>query len=109
MRAVIFLLCMSLGAVAACSRDDSRQITFDGERFRGTAKTVDKADRRIFIATAGPASRSLDGVREAVRHQGTRYCIRWFGISDIAWDIDPDAEVLPIDSDKVVLKGRCVE
>lgn len=114
MRGLVLLICASL-ALPGCSgifgggSGASKKVTFDGQRFRGSAKAVDRADRSVFIATAGPVSRSPEGAREAVRYEGTRYCIRWFGISDIDWEIDPDAETLPVQNDKAVLKGKCVE
>ena len=49
------------------------------------------------------------GAREAVQYQGTRYCILNFGVSDIAWEISPEAEELPMENDRIVLKGRCLE
>ncbi|MGY3439551.1 MULTISPECIES: hypothetical protein [unclassified Marinovum] len=109
MRALILLLSTTLVLAACDGSADGKRITFDGEIFRGSAKPVDRADRRDFIATAGPVSRSEVGVREAVRYEGTQYCIRWFGVSDIDWQVDPQAETLPRNGNKVVLQGRCVE
>lgn len=112
MRSLILPLVACLGLAACDSARNffsSDRTTFDGVAFRGQAKAVDKADRRDFLASAGPASRSMAGAREAVRYQGTRYCILNFGISDIDWEISPETEVLPMDGDRVVLKGRCLE
>lgn len=105
-----FLILLATMTLTACGKNYSdRRIRFDGEIFRGSAKPVNRSDRRDFVATAGPVSRSLAGAREAVRYEGTKYCIRWFGISDIDWEIDPQAEadLLPIDKDKITLNGTC--
>lgn len=107
----LLLLLAGLGLSACGGVTDffsSKSVTFDGVDFRGRAEVADKSDRRHFIASAGPAARSAAGVREAVRYQGVRYCIHNFGISDIAWEIAPEAEVLPMEGDRVVLKGRCL-
>lgn len=109
---VILCLLVSTMVLSACGKNyGDRRVRFDGEVFRGNAKALDRADRRGFVATAGPVSRSLKGAREAVRYEGTKYCIRWFGVSDIDWVVDPLAEgaTLPIDNDKIILRGTCVE
>lgn len=109
---VILLLIAAMIALSACSKTYAdRRIRFDGEIFRGNAKALERSDRRAFVATAGPVSRSLDGAREAVRYEGTKYCIKWFGVSEIDWAVDPQAEAtaLPIDKDKIILRGTCVE
>lgn len=111
MRTIILLLIASV-ALSACGKNYSdTRIRFDGEIFRGSAKAIDKSDRRVFIATAGPVSKSLAGAREALRYEGTKYCIKWFGISEINWTIDPQAEAtaLPMDGDKLVIQGSCAE
>lgn len=87
----------------------SKRILFDGQYFRGSAKAVDRDDRRYFESTAKPVSRSLEGARAAVAYHATRYCIRWFGISDVAWDTDPQAEVVPVENDTLTLRGTCLE
>ncbi len=110
LRALVILTCLAV-TLSACGKNADKRIRFDGEIFRGNAKATDKADRTYFIATAGPVSKSLEGAREALRYEGTKYCIKWFGISDIDWDVDPQAEAtaLPIDGDKLIIKGRCAE
>ena len=109
MRATIVILLATMALTACGKTYTDKRIRFDGEIFRGSAKAVDKKDRRAFVATAGPVSKSLEGAREAVRYEGTKYCIKWFGISDIDWEIDPQAETVPIDNDKIVLNGTCAE
>ena len=37
-------------------------------------------------------SASLDGAREAGRHEGTKFCIDAFGTSKINWKVGPDTE-----------------
>ncbi|MCH2164647.1 MAG: hypothetical protein MK098_08340 [Marinovum sp.] len=94
--------------LAACG-DESRNMTFDGERFRGGAKAVDRKDRSEFIATVRQVAKSEDGARQAIAYQATKYCIRWFGHSVVEWDTPPDSEILPISNDVLTLTGRCVE
>ena len=112
MKRLILPLVAGLG-LAACGNVvetfTSKSVTFDGVSFRGKAAAANKADRRDFVATVGPASRSMVGAREAVQYQGPRYCILNFGVSDIAWEISPEAEELPMENDRIVLKGRCLE
>jgi hypothetical protein len=109
-RGLVVLTCVAL-TLTACGRTVDKRIRFDDQIFRGNAKAIDRADKRYFVATAGPVSRSLEGAREALRYEGTKYCIKHFGISDIEWDVDPQAEAtaLPIADDKLVIKGHCVE
>ena len=95
---------------AGCSRlkkDDG--LRFDGQRMRISAKKVDKDDRSVFIASAAPVSRSLEGARGAVHYGGTQYCIENFGTSTIKWEIAPDAEeaASQVDRDTLALKGQC--
>lgn len=109
MRALILLVCVVIG-LSACGRENAR-VRFDGELFRGSAKAVDKADRRDFVASVRPISASLEGAREALRYEGTKYCIKWFGISEIDWQVDPQAEAtsLPVQDDRLTVRGRCNE
>ncbi|WP_425039558.1 hypothetical protein [Primorskyibacter sp. S187A] len=95
-------------ALAACGGQDKR-ITFDGEFFRGSAKAVDRSDRTVFDAVVRGVSKSEAGAREAVAYEGTKYCIKWFGVSEIVWETSPDAESLPLDGDSLTLRGRCIE
>lgn len=113
MRALI-LICAATLALTGCSSlfDGTRRenrVYFDNVYFRGAAKAVDKADRRNFVSTARPVSRSPAGAREAVAYHATKYCIRWFGVSEITWETDPKAEVVPIENDTIELRGTCVE
>jgi len=104
---LILTLGMALAATTACSRlqrDDG--IRFDGERFRIQAKRVSKDDRKSFVSTAGPVSRSAEGAHQAAAYGGTRYCIEEFGTSLIAWELGPDDEP-QFDRDRAVMRGQC--
>ena len=101
---------LTLTTATGCSRlkkDDG--LRFDGERFRISAKRVDKDDRTLFTVSASPVSRSLAGARGAAHYGGTQYCIENYGTSSIMWDVAPDAENIEaeIDRDSLVLKGQC--
>lgn len=104
------LICsFALGALAGCS-DPTRQVLFDGLPFKGRL-SADKDDKRNFVATAAPVSQSLEGAREAARFEGTSYCVRKYGRSDIEWAASPDAEAtaLNIVEDVLTVQGRCSE
>lgn len=107
MRAPIILLLTAAIATTACSRlkkDDG--VRFDGERFRIKASKADRDDRSMFTVFASPASKSLEGAREAAAYGGTRYCIAEYGTSLIAWAQGPDDDPR-IDGDRLVMEGQC--
>jgi len=97
----------ALVALTACE-DPKKAVLFDGQRYAGRTQ-VDSEDKRRFVATAGPVSQGLDGAREAARYEGTTYCIRRYGRSDIAWTIDPDSETPQVVDDQLTVQGRCSE
>lgn len=101
----------TVALLAACSgRSSSDRILFDGHAFRASAKAVDKkATPTDFTVTVNGVSASLDGAREAGRHEGTRYCVQNFGSSRIVWKVGPDSEpqTLRIDNDKLTFAGSC--
>ncbi len=104
-----FITCAALAALTGCT-DPSRQVLFDGMQFNGRTN-IDKDDKRNFVATASPVSQSLQGAREAARFEGTSYCVRKYGRSDIEWGASPDADAteLNIVEDVLTVQGRCAE
>lgn len=109
-------LVLVLLTVAGCSRlgfgqGRDRVDTFDGQIYRGGAKAESRQDRAAFSATVRPVSSSLEGAIQAAEYQGIRHCIRYFGTSDIDWQIGPDTarDALPISGDSLTLTGRCVD
>ncbi len=97
--------------LSACGLvNDGTELQYGGMTFRGDVK-ASKADRAQFVATGGPIGASIDGATRAAAHQGTAYCIRMFGTSDIDWDIGPDTPQgqLPVSGKDVVFQGRCAE
>lgn len=107
MRGAIILLLTAAVATSACSRlkkDDG--IRFDGEKFRIKASKADRDDRSLFTVFASPASKSLDGAREAAAYGGTKYCIQEYGTSLIAWAHGPEDEPR-FDGDRLVMEGQC--
>ncbi|UZD91878.1 hypothetical protein [Cognatishimia activa] len=106
-RVVISIGLVALMATSACSRlkkDDG--VRFDGQKFRIKASKVDKDDRSRFVTSAAPASKSLDGAREAAAYGGTEYCIAQYGTSLIAWAHGPEDDP-KFDGDRLVLEGQC--
>lgn len=106
-RAGALALCAGL-ALAGCTNNEDR-VYFDGEYFRTKAKSVSE-DRRGFEVRVPRVDQSLEGARAAGAYEGARYCIKNFGVSEIAWDNGPDGEdgTLLIDGNTLTLTGRCV-
>lgn len=94
--------------VSACQERRADRIAFDGVFFRSNASNLDRL-RDNFEVTVRPVSASLEGARDAGRHEAIRYCIKNFGSSDITWIAGPDAEdgTLNISGDRLVLRGTC--
>lgn len=105
---ILMLMALVLAVLAGCSRNEDR-ILFDGQQFRGKTKHIDRDDRRGFTAAISPISASIEGAREAGRYEGTKYCIEFYGTSDITWSSGPDDEpqTWAIDRDTVTFAGRC--
>jgi hypothetical protein len=103
--------CSRLGLGLDLGRGDTRFDVFDGQTFRGGARAPERQDRQTFVATARPASNSLDGAVRAAEYNGIKHCIRYFGTSDIVWEVGPDTapEALPVADDTLSLRGRCVD
>ena len=110
---VIGLVALVL-ALGACDRLNlnigKRDNAFDGQFYRGSAKSEAKA-RQFFVASARPVSKSLDGAVQAAEFEAVSHCIKYFGTSDIAWEVGPDTprDALPIENDTLRLKGMCEE
>ena len=106
---VAILSTLALSMLAGCTNPDD-QVRFDGLLFNGRL-TADKEDTRSFVASVTPVSQSLEGAREAARYEGTTYCIRKYGRSDIDWTASPEAEAtaLNIVEDTLTVQGRCAE
>lgn len=99
----------ALLGLGACE-DPQHAALFDGMRYTGRLQ-ADKDDKRIFTATSAPVSQGLEGAREAARYEGTGYCVRKYGSSDIIWTLSPDAEAtsLSVADDRLTVQGRCAE
>ena len=102
----LILLCL-LVSVAACGARRDGRLPFDGQYFRASASPLDRADRAEFEVIVRQASKSESGARQAAAHEATAYCIRWFGRSDVAWQVAPDDEALRIQEDRLTVRGTC--
>lgn len=80
---------------------------FDGVEFRTKSGPVDRDTPKLFEVSVRPVSASPTGARAAAKFEATSYCISRFGKSDVKWSTDPDAEVLPVTDDILILQGRC--
>lgn len=96
-----------LVSIAGCSSSEDR-IAFEGQYFKAKARKVEK-QRDVFTVSVKGVSRSLDGARQAAEYEGTKYCVSYFGSSDIYWTVGPDtpATSLPIENDTLTYQGRC--
>ncbi|WP_417721947.1 hypothetical protein [Salipiger sp.] len=104
-------ICAAL-ALASCDSIGGRanQITYEGIPFKGKSKAI-KGDRMSFVASAKPASRSIEGAIQAATYEGVKYCIARLGSSDITWQIGPDTprEQLVVQDDTLTFRGTCAE
>lgn len=101
-------VCALVVLVAACEDKNKSRFPFDGFFFKTKSAKVDD-DRAIFVATVSGVSASLEGARQAVEHEGTKYCIINFGTSDIEWSVGPDTPPaqLSIVDDTLSYQGKC--
>jgi len=104
---VMLISLVALVLVAGCEKRADR-VAFDGQYYKGKAKKVDDVLSQ-FQVSVSPVSASLEGAREAGRHEGTKYCIANYGTSDIVWAVGPESEdsELPIEKDTLYLRGEC--
>lgn len=102
----------AVSLIAACgdAPSSSTRVAFDGKFFRASAKQVDKkVSPTDFTVTVKDVSASLDGAREAGRHEGIKFCVQNFGSSRIKWKVGPDTEPqkLRIEKDQLTFAGTC--
>lgn len=111
----VVITALVLGTVAGCGKigidkfKGREKTTFDGIHFSGTVRASTGKEPRIFVSTIRGASKSLDGARQAAAYQGIRHCIKYYGTSDIDWEIGPQTPVDELDLDKGTLsyRGAC--
>lgn len=100
-----------VGALALAGCDKKKEWEpFEGIYFKAKASPVDKKETlAVFTATVWKVSQSLDGARQAVAYEGTKYCIAKYGTSKIDWTVGPDTPVenLTVVDDKLTYSGRC--
>ncbi|MCF3593841.1 hypothetical protein LZG00_07495 [Rhodobacteraceae bacterium LMO-12] len=110
----IILFGLVAGMLASCGVANKMRtkkgLFFEGHQFRARSEKVDDV-REEFIVTVARASQSVEGAREAGRHEANSYCITNYGRSDMDWVAGqgPDDENIAarIVDDKLVLRGRC--
>lgn len=95
-----------LALMAACSNKPKQ--LYDGVGFKTKVSSERKA-RRDFTVRVSPAASSLEGAKEAARHEGVRHCIKYYGSSDIDWRVGPDTPLgqLSIVEGGITFAGRC--
>ena len=95
---------------AGCAKREDRLLPFDGFLYKAKAGPVDKkVSRADFTATVWEVSQSLEGARQAGHYEATKYCIKEYGSSKVAWSVGPDTppENLRIVDDTLTFSGRC--
>ncbi len=111
----LFAMIALAGVVAGCSEGalkvQSKRPSFDGQIFRASAKPIEKRNRKDFVVSVRPVSKSETGAALAAEYEATRYCIKYFGTSDINWSVDPtvDGATLPVVDDVLQLSASCDE
>lgn len=105
------VLCASaLLVMASCTKREDKLLPFDGFLYKAKAGPVDKkVSRADFTTTVWEVSQSLEGARQAGRYEATKYCIKEYGSSKVAWSVGPDTppENLRIVDDTLTFAGRC--
>lgn len=104
MRKATFIL-LSAMALAACEQRSER-VTFDGVYFPAKSKKASD-DRKDFVVTVRRADKNLDLAPKAGRHEGTQYCLKNFGTSNIDWTRGPD-DTVTVANGRMTFEGRCV-
>lgn len=112
---VVLLSALALSVSGCASINDrfgfgQNPEVFDGQRYRTNSKS-ERSNRLSFVATARPVSASFDGAIEAARYEAIQHCIKFYGTSDIVWEVGPDTprESLQIEDDTLTFAGSCVD
>ena len=82
------------------------KLAFDGQYFRSSL-SASKEDRASFSVEVRDAAKSLDGAREAGRHEATKYCIEQYGTSRVDWANGPDSEEITLLDGSAMFSGVC--
>ncbi|GAW34021.1 hypothetical protein RA2_01066 [Roseovarius sp. A-2] len=97
-----------IALLASCASREER-VFFDGN-FYPPKSGGERSDRRNFTATVKRVSRGVEGAQKAAVHEATRYCLKNFGTSDIAWAGVAEGEIGPVylrSGDRITVEGRC--
>ena len=72
--------------------------------------TSTKEDRRNFTVTVQANGADLEQTRESVRLPATRHCLRGFGSTQIAWDLDSEGDdwLGRANGEQITYSGRCI-
>jgi hypothetical protein len=103
------LALVALALVAGCA-DREERVLFDGNYYPGKVRG-EKDDRRDFTATVRRANAGSEGAQDAAVYEATRYCLKNFGTSEIAWSGAAEGQEGPVyarSGDSLSVTGRCV-
>jgi hypothetical protein len=69
---------------------------------------ISRGDGRDFSVSVANRGAGVDAVRESVRFEATRYCLRRFGGSDAVWRLGAGGDWLPaVEGERLRFAGRC--
>lgn len=100
---------VGVALLSACT-DRSDRVYFDGNYYPARSDGV-RDDRRNFTASVKRADQGAEGAQMAALHEARRYCVNYFGTSDIDWASGPEGRAGPAfarSGDRVSVSGRCV-
>ena len=105
---VVFLAVSTVALLGACTKGEDKRVLFGGMYFPSKAKKAED-DRSVFNVVVNRAGQSLDNARLAGEYEATRYCIKNYGSSRVAWisgPEQPDAVLLSA-KDSLIMQGEC--
>ncbi|MCC1492309.1 hypothetical protein [Cognatishimia sp. F0-27] len=84
-------------------------VAFDGQYYRGNASSEQRLEKQYFMATVGPVSNSFEGARAAAQYEAIKHCIKYFGTSNIDWEVGPNTpdSAIMVDGDEITYMGVC--
>lgn len=100
-----FLISLALGLSACGEAWEDNRIAFGGIYFGADVAAQDDKPE-VFTLVIKDANQNIEAAREAGRYEGTKYCVEFFGTSDIAWGQGPDQTPNVVKGD-LYLNGSC--
>lgn len=107
----IFLAAMAIAVgVSGCASKRELATRFEGQYYPAKASSESAKNRKEFSVKVRESSKGIEGARQAAAYEATKYCIKYFGTSDIEWTVGPDApEEAILQDGALILQGTCTE